>query len=320
MFVLGSAEYVPAKVVDNDYFARLTGRSADWFVQRTGIHERRRAGSEEDINTMGVAAVEALLASDSELLDGVDLIIGATYTPKDTIGTLAHVIQRRFQVRDAKALCLSTACSSFMDAVDVAATYLNARRARRVLVVAAEHNSAFSRDEDETSGHLWGDGAAAFVFSGDATHAHFEVIDIRTKGLADQGRGPEAISLEPRDSGLVMRHGREIFTQACEAMSAATRDILTANQLGIEDVSLFVPHQANKRIIDHVAENLGLPAERVALTITHSGNMGCASVAIALHRYGYALSRTQYAVLVTFGGGYSVGASLFRRRTAADLS
>lgn len=320
MFVMGSAEYVPTKVVDNDYFARLTGRSAEWFVQRTGIQERRRAGTEENINTMGIAAVESLLAQEPDLLAGIDLIIGATYTPKDTIGTLAHVIQRRFMLRDAKALCLSTACSSFMDAVDVAGAYLASRRAQRVLVVAAEHNSAFCRDEDETSGHLWGDGAAAFVFSGDAAQAHFEVVDVRTKGLADQGRGPEAISLEPREFGLVMRHGREVFAQACEAMSTATRDILTANKLGIDDVSLFVPHQANKRIIDHVADDLGLPSERVALTITHSGNMGCASVAIALHRFGYALLRKQYAVLVTFGGGYSVGASLFRRRSTADLS
>jgi 3-oxoacyl-[acyl-carrier-protein] synthase-3 len=316
MFVLGSAEYVPAKVVDNDYFARLTGRSAEWFVQRTGIQERRRAGNEENIETMGIAAVDSLLAHDANLLAGVDLIIGATYTPKDTIGTLAHVIQRRFALRDAKALCLSTACSSFLDAIDVADTYLSAGRARRVLVVAAEHNSAFCRDEDETSGHLWGDGAAAFLFAADATQAHFEVVDVRTKGLADQGRGPEAISLEPRDSGLVMRHGREVFARACEEMAIATRDILDANRLGIDDVSLFVPHQANKRIIDHVADALGLPAERVAMTITHSGNMGCASVAIAMHRHGYALTRRQYAVLVTFGGGYSVGASLFRRRSA----
>ena len=314
MFILASGEYVPARVVDNQYFSDATGRPAEWFAQRTGIQERRRAAADENLNTMAIAAVQALAddASRPSLAD-VDLIVGASYTPHDTIGTLAHVIQRHLMLQDTRALYLSTACSSFLDAMDVVAAYFGAGRARKALVVAAEHNSAFSRDEDEKSGHLWGDGAAAVLLGADGQHAQFEVLQVHTEAMADRGHGPAAISLNPRTGGLVMPHGKEVFARACEQMELATRRILANNGLSISDVRLLIPHQANRRIIDHVAAELGLPASRAAITIDKLGNTGCASVAITLHRYAHVVEHGEYAVLVTFGGGYSVGAALLRR-------
>lgn len=316
MFILGSGEFVPARVVDNAYFSQATGRPADWFVQRTGIQERRRAVGDEDLHSMGIAAVESLLTRKDLSLQGVDLIVAASYTPIDTIGTFAHVLQRHFDLRGARAIYLSTACSSFMDAVDLTAAYFQSGRARKTLIVAAEHNSAFARDEDERSGHLWGDGAAAVLLSKDAQGAEFEVIDVRTRGLAECGQGPLAISLNPRAGELVMPYGKEVFARACQEIAAASREVLAANGLGVDDVRLFVPHQANKRIIDHVAGSLKLPPERVAITIDELGNTGCASVAITLHRFGGTVAPGEYVVLATFGGGYSVGAALLRRLSA----
>jgi len=318
MFILASGDYVPARVVDNAYFSRSTGRPEDWFAQRTGIQERRRAAADENLNTMAIAAVQALAAGPGRpSLRDVDLIVGASYTPHDTIGTLAHVIQRHLMLQNTRALYLSTACSSFLDAMDVAAAYFGAGRAKKALIVAAEHNSAFSRDEDDRSGHLWGDGAAAVLLGVEAQdddrRAPFEVLDVHTEAMADQGHGPDAISLNPRTGGLTMPHGKEVFARACQEMAFATRDILARNQLTIDDVRLLVPHQANRRIIDHVAGELGLPPGRAAITIDKLGNTGCASVAITLHRYAHVVEPGQYAVLVTFGGGYSVGAALLRR-------
>lgn len=313
MFILGSGEYLPERVVDNEYFARLTGRSPDWFVQRTGIRERRRAGADEDANTMSVAAVQSLLSADASCLGGVDLIIGASYTPIDTIGTLAHVVQRRFELRGARAIYLSSACSSFMDALDMAAAYQAAGRSRKALIVAAEHNSAYSRDEDERSGHLWGDGAAAYVVASTPGGAQYQVLDVTVQGLAHCGHGPEAISLNTRTGLLTMPNGREVFARACQEMTRAIRELLTKHGRSLDEIRLVVPHQANKRIIDHVAGELGLPADRTAMTIADLGNTGCASVAITLHRYRKHLAPGDYVVLVTFGGGYSVGAALLRR-------
>jgi 3-oxoacyl-[acyl-carrier-protein] synthase-3 len=282
-------------------------------VQRTGIQERRRASGDENLHSMGIAAVQSLMTKEGASLVGVDLIIAASYTPIDTIGTLAHVIQRRFELRGARALYLSTACSSFMDAIDAAAAYFESGRAHKALIVAAEHNSAFARDEDEMSGHLWGDGAAAVLLDTRSQGAEFEVVDVYARGLAECGQGPLAITLNPRAGGLVMHHGREVFARACQEIAGATREVLARNGLGIDDVRLFIPHQANKRIIDKVAQNLGLPPQRVAVTITDLGNTGCASVAITLHRHGNEVAPGDYIVLATFGGGYSVGAALLRR-------
>jgi 3-oxoacyl-[acyl-carrier-protein] synthase-3 len=312
MFILGSGEYVPTRVVDNPYFARLTGRPVEWFTQRTGIIERRRAGSDENVNTMATAAVDSLMKNELSL-EGVDLIIAVSYTPLDTIATIAHVLQRQFELRGARALYLSTACSSFMDALDVAQAYFDAGRARKALIVASEHNSAFSRDDDEKSGHLWGDGAAALLLSAAADRPQFEVLDVQTQGLGHLGDGPASISLNPATNGLVMRHGKQVFAHACHEMAAATRSIVSKNGLDVREIRLLVPHQANKRIIDHVAEDLELPPDRAAVTISELGNTGCASVAITLHRFGQSVPPGEHIVLVTFGGGYSAGAALLRR-------
>ena len=311
MFILGTGEFVPDQVVDNEHFARLTGRDAHWFEQRTGILRRHRAG-DETVNTMAVKSVESLLASGLSLA-GVDLVLAASYTPLDTIATIAHVLQRHFALNGARAIYVSTACSSFLDALDIAQAYLAADRARKILIVAAEKNSAYSRDEDAMSGHLWGDGAAAVLVGDDANGAQYRVVDVQTRGLADKGAGPEAIFCNPSGAGLVMTKGKEVFMHACHEMASITREILGRNGLGIEDLRLLVPHQANKRIIDHVAHDLKLAPEQVAITITELGNTGCASVAITFHRFSPQVKVGEYVLLVTFGGGYSSGAALLKR-------
>jgi 3-oxoacyl-[acyl-carrier-protein] synthase-3 len=314
MFILRTSEYLPARIVDNEYFGKILDKPTAWFIERTGITERRRCAPDENLHTMAIAAVSALKAQDVPLA-AIDLIIGASYTPLDTIGTLAHVIQREFRLQGAKAIYLSTACSSFLDALDVAAMYFKAGRVRQALIVAAEHNSAYSRDEDVTSGHLWGDGAAAVLLGAAHRDSQFEVIEIETKGLAEQGRGPDAVSLR-WESGLRMPFGSEVFAQACQEMTRAVRSILAAHGLGSADVRLMVAHQANRRILDWVANELNFPSERVAVTIDSLGNTGCASVAITLHRFANQVLPGEFVVLATFGGGYSVGAALLRRTSA----
>jgi 3-oxoacyl-[acyl-carrier-protein] synthase-3 len=133
-------------------------------------------------------------------------------------------------------------------------------------------------------------------------------------GRANLGRGPEGINMIPNRDGLVMLHGKDIFIHACREMVAATREIVEHNGVRLQDVTMLVPHQANKRIIDCVSHHLEMPTLQVPMTIAELGNTGCAGVAITYHRNAHLLGPGQLAVLVTFGGGYSTGAALLRRK------
>lgn len=313
-FIVAGAEYLPARKVDNAYFSALTGRPPEWFQRAAGIRERRRARPDENANTMAMSAVAQLLETDAGSLAGVDLVIGASYTPWDTLGTIAHAVQRRFGLHEARAIYLSTGCSSFLNAMELAAAYFESGRSCRALIVAAEHNSLYTRDEDEKSGHLWGDGAVAALLSSESPGtASLHVLDIFTRGLGDVGLGPDALHLLPRSQGLIMPSGRDVFQHACREMENSIRSMLARHRLSVDQIRLLVPHQANDRIISHLERSLGAQPEQMARTIDYLGNTGAASTAITLFRHQHMLEDGELAMLVTFGGGYSTGCALLRK-------
>ncbi|MBS0614186.1 MAG: ketoacyl-ACP synthase III [Proteobacteria bacterium] len=305
--IYATGEYVPAQVLSNEHFAAQTGKPVDWFVRRTGILERRRAGEQESSASMAIAAVRNLLQDIGQWPAPVDLVISASYTPHDTIGTTAHQVQRAFTLRNAKVFELSSACSSFLNALEVAATFIEAERSRCALIVATEHNSHFS---DADSNHLWGDGAAAVLL---APGGNLRVLNTLTRGRAELGRGPEAVRMQPRAGGLQMPHGREVFHHAVAEMEQIGREILASAGLTQADISLVVPHQANLRILQALAERLGIDASRVAVSIDRLGNTGSASIPITLHRNEARVPPGGKVLMLSFGGGYSVGAALLQR-------
>jgi 3-oxoacyl-[acyl-carrier-protein] synthase-3 len=313
MYINGLSEYLPEQVVDNQYFSDKTGKEPAWFEARTGMRERRRAAPGENATTMAVEAVERLRASLPNGLGPVDLIVGGSYTPWDTLATMAHVIQRKFELQDARALYISSACSSFLNAIELAGAYFDSGRSKNALIAMSEHNSLYCKDEDFKSGHLWGDGAAALLMSKEKTPDTFlQILDVTTAGLGHLGVGPQGVYLSVKDEGLVMPNGRDVFQHACRAMEDLSRELLRKHGLSVSDVRLLVAHQANGRIISHVAETLGLATEQVANTVSMLGNTGCASVPISLYRYRHALRSGDYVILVAFGGGYSSGGALAR--------
>jgi len=314
MFVHAISEYLPDRVVDNAYFGQLTGKPAEWFERLTGIRTRRRASAHENATTMAVEAALRLATVRPELIAAVDLVIGSSYTPWDTVGTIAHHVQRKLELDGIRALYLSTACSSFLNSLEIAWAFSAIGESTGSLIVCAEHNSGFSVDDDLMSGHLWGDGAAAVLVSTSPyPAAQFEVIDVRSAAFANAGHGPGGVFLEPRGRGLQMPHGKDVFALACRHMQAMGIALLEANGLSLADVALLVPHQANMRIIERVAASLGIKAPRIAETVTTLGNTGSASIPITMSRYVNTLREGDVVLMVAFGGGYSAGAALLRR-------
>jgi 3-oxoacyl-[acyl-carrier-protein] synthase III len=312
MWITGIATHLPEKIADNEYFGRITGKAPEWFLERTGIRERRRVSDGENTNTMAVHAARALSLQLDDPLTAVDFILGCSYTPWDTVGTLAHAVQRELGLSRARALYISSACSSVVSAVEIAAALIEAGRSKKVLVVAAEHNSLYARDDDPRCGHLWGDGAAALLLTASGRGA-FEVIDVQTSGHGHVGMGTGGVYLRPRGEGLVMPFGKDVFVHACREMESSARAILGRNKMVPEDLRLLVPHQANKRIIDHVGQSLGIPGDRVACTVDKLGNTGCASTLISLQQHIAELHSGDIVLVTVFGGGYSGGSALLRR-------
>lgn len=314
MFINALGHYIPSLRLDNSYFEKLSGLTNEWFLSHTGIQSRSKAGENEDNHSMGLAAVADALTHLPYAPDTVDLIIHASYSPLDTVATLAHVVQQKYLMSKAKAFYISSACSSFVNAIEIVQTYFIANKASRALIIASEHNSAYSDERCEKSGHLWGDGAAAVFISKDKNEANeAQIIDVFTQGLGHIGKGPEGVYLRPKTKGLVMPFGRDVFQHACGNMIDALQVVLTNNKLTIEDLNYIIPHQANMRIISNIARQLGLDMSRFLGNIETLGNTGCASTAIVLSENWNTLKKDELVGITVFGGGYSSGSVLIKR-------
>lgn len=312
MYISDVAFYLPETVISNDYFEGLNGLTDSWIVERTGIKERRRAGEGENTHTMAVDAVKALQKTSD--LSGVDLIIGASYTPYDTVSTIAHQVQHYLDIEDVPAVYISSACSSFVNAMELAEGYFAMNKATDALIVLTEHNTAYNNDTNTKSGHLWGDGAAAIrVTKQKLSEESVEVIQIITGGAATIGKGIDGVVLRPFDGGLTMPNGRDVFINACNFMAKTTISILEKNGLSMKDLDFLITHQANLRIAKNVVENLQLPLEKTLNNIEYLGNTGCAGSGIVLAENWKKFQSGENIVVTVFGGGYSYGTMLLRK-------
>jgi 3-oxoacyl-[acyl-carrier-protein] synthase-3 len=309
------AAYLPDYVVTNEHFTRLNGLASDWIIERTGIRERRKAGPGENTNTMALEATRRALAQATDFpADSIDLIVGATYTPHDTIYTLAHAVQRDLGVNEIPVVSISSACSSLLNAIEIVEGYFAMGKATRAVVVVSEHNTAYNNEQDTMAGHLWGDGASTLLISKERISPNdLRIVEVVTGGAAVVGKADESVTLKPVEKGIVMPHGRDVFTHACTYMARVTEQLLERQHLAVEDVTYLIPHQANLRITKNVVKQLGMDPERAVSNIEQLGNTGCAGAAIGLGDTWNQLVEGNRVIITVFGGGYSYGAMLLER-------
>jgi 3-oxoacyl-[acyl-carrier-protein] synthase-3 len=314
MYINFVSSYLPETIISNDYFLKLNGLTDQWILERTGIRERRKASGSENTNTMGIEAVKNALPHIPYKKEDINLIIGATYTPYDTIVTLGHAVQNHLELKDIPVVTITSACSSLINALEITQGYFAMGKADKALIIVSENNTAYSNDADKYSGHLWGDGATAlFVSKSKVNNSDIKVIDIMTGGVANVGKAPKAIVLQPSHGGLLMEYGKDIFIHACHYMGSMTKKILEKNNYKIEDLSYFVPHQANQRITKNVGDALGLPDEKVLSNIEWFGNTGSAGCGIVLAQNSSKFKKGDLIAVSVFGGGYSYGVMIMEK-------
>lgn len=306
MFINATGFYVPEERVDNQHFLELNGLTSEWIEQRTGIRSRSKAKAEENINTMSMEAVRNALPKLPYDITDVDLIVSASYSPYDTA-------QHEFHIENAKALYLSSACSSFLNALEVVEGYFAMGKATKALILSADKNSAYYNETDPKAGHLWGDAAAAFFISKErVSEKDSEIVEVYTQGLGYLGKAPDAVHLRPCDGGIMMPEGRDVFIQACTYMPKNVLYLLEKNGYTLDNLTYFIGHQANMRIMSNIAKQLNLPEEKFLHNIEELGNTGSVSSALVYAQNDHSFKKGDLVAITVFGGGYSTGACLIK--------
>jgi 3-oxoacyl-[acyl-carrier-protein] synthase-3 len=309
--IAGWGKYLPEKVLTNGDLERMMDTSDEWIVSRTGIKERRIAGKHETASSMAAEASQAALSVAGADPSTLDLIIVATTTPDMMFPASASLVQESLSAPRAGAFDLNAACSGFVYALAVGHQFIAAGTYRRVLVVGSEVYSRIMDWEDRGTCVLFGDGAGAVLL--EATSLHNGPCSIV---LGSDGAGAEMLFVPgpcgPGDSGkhqpyLLQMKGPEVFRFAVNIMVKAAKEAAQGAGLGLDEIDLFIPHQANKRIINAAARTLKMSPERVFMNLESYGNTSAASVPIALCEAAEQgrIEEGDKVLMVGFGGGLS---------------
>ncbi len=317
----GVGGYLPERVVTNDELARRLETSDSWIRERTGIRQRHIAGPKETAAFMGTEAARAALADAGAVPSDVDAIILATATPDQAFPATAVRVQAALGVPGGFGFDLAAACAGFVYALSVADGMIRASQARGVLVIGSEVYSRILNWQDRGTCVLFGDGAGAVFLRAGEGHADSWSADrgILSTHLHAQGAQGDILYVDgavgqPDKSGHLVMHGREVFRHAVVRLAEAVEEALAANGLTQADVDWLVPHQANLRIIEAMGRKLGLPPERVVVTVDRHANTSAASVPLALAeawRDGR-IRRGDLVLLEALGGGLTWGSALVR--------
>jgi len=315
--ICGSGSALPGKAVTNAELAQRVDTSDEWIVERTGIRQRYIAAEGETTGTLAIEAARRAIAAAGVEAASIDLIILATATPDQTFPATATKVQQALGCNGGIAFDVAAVCSGFLYAMATADSMLRTGMAQRALVIGAETFSRILDWEDRTTCVLFGDGAGAIVLEARESDADGPGI-ITTKLHAD-GAYCDLLYVDggPSSTGTVGKlrmKGREVFRHAVVNLAAVLGETLAAAGLTAEDIDWVVPHQANARILDATARKLGLPPEKVIVTVDYHANTSAASVPLA---FDVAIrdGRIKSGDLVMFeamGGGFTWGASLVR--------
>ena len=317
--VLGCGSYLPGRVLTNGELAQSVDTSDDWIVQRTGIHERRIAATGEVTSDMALHAAKAALAHAKVDAQSIDLIVLATSTPDHTFPASAVSVQAGLGITQGAAFDLQAVCSGFVYALATVDGLLRTGAFKRALVVGSETFSRILDWKDRTTCVLFGDGAGALVLDAQEQPGTREDRGLLSSRLRSDGRYKDKLYVDGGPSstqtvGHLRMEGRDVFRYAVGAITDVIEAVFQDTGYTADDIDWFVPHQANKRIIDGAAHKLGIAPEKVVMTLDRHGNTSAASIPLALADAvaDRRIKRGDLILLEAMGGGFTWGAALVR--------
>jgi 3-oxoacyl-[acyl-carrier-protein] synthase-3 len=326
--ILGTGSYAPERILTNEEFSRSVDTSDEWIRTRSGIRERRIAAPGEACSDMAVHAARRALADARVSAADVDLLVVATITPDLPMPAVACIIQHKLGLPTAAACFdLNAACSGFLYALDTACAMLASGRYHRALVIGAEKLSSVVDWKDRSTCVLFGDGAGAVVLGPDPDVSPGPRRGLLGTRLGTYGDSVDLLCIPGGGSSMpasakstaaghhfLKMKGREVFKMAVRAMEEAARDILEQQGVSTNQIALVIPHQANLRIIEAIAQYLELPMDRFFINLDRYGNTSAASIPLALDeaRRAGRIKAGDIILLVAFGAGLTYGSALVR--------
>jgi 3-oxoacyl-[acyl-carrier-protein] synthase-3 len=303
----------------NADMAKIVDTTDEWIVERTGISQRHIADEGELTSDLGIAAAkQALVRAGTDPLD-IDLIVCATATPNRTFPATAVAIQRGLGITKGAAFDVQAVCTGFVYALAVADNFLKAGQFKHALVIGAETFSRILDWSDRSTCVLFGDGAGAVVLEAQPQHGTRGDRGILSTRIRSDGRFEDLLYVDggagsTKTTGHLRMNGREVFRHAVQKISGIIEETLVVNNFAPDEIDLYVPHQANKRILDGIAKKLGVDREKIVVTLGRHGNTSAASIPLALN-HAFEEHRVKEGSLIlmeAMGGGFTWGAALAR--------
>ncbi len=317
--VIGCGSYLPARIVTNAELAARVDTSDEWIVQRTGIRQRHIAADDEPTSVVGLKAAQDAIADAGIDASEIDLIVVATATPDHTFPATATQIQAALGITGGAAFDLQAVCSGFVFALATADKFLATGAAKTALVIGAETFSRILDWEDRATCVLFGDGAGALVLRAVPGEGTLKDRGVLATHIRSDGRYKDKLYVDggagsTKTVGFLRMEGKEVFRHAVNNLAETVRHTFAETGLSGADIDWFVPHQANRRIIDATADKLGISHDHVVLTVDRHGNTSAASIPLALaeaHKDGR-IKPGQLVLIEAMGGGFTWGSALIR--------
>ena len=317
--IRGVGAHLPKRIMTNADMARLVDTTDEWIRERTGIEQRHIAEEGELTSDLGIAASrQALVRAGIDPID-IDLIVCATSTPDRTFPATAVRIQAGLGVTKGAAFDVQAVCSGFVYALSVADNFLKTGQFKRAIVVGAETFSRILDWQDRGTCVLFGDGGGALVLEAQTQVGSRDDRGILATRIRSDGRFEDLLYVDggpgsTKTTGHLRMNGREVFRHAVQKISGVIEETLVATGYAANEIDLYVPHQANKRILDGIAKRLDIDPKRIVVTLAKHGNTSAASIPLALNQAfeDHRLTERRLVLMEAMGGGFTWGAALAR--------